>query len=141
MKLEGTIGDASENKDLDGLLSPSGPIAIYHLDNKPHPVFWLGLRNVKISGPALQSVPTIQPSPEVTAFAQDLLRACLLYDEKKLNHLYAPDVQLLPGNRLFYFGLEVPGKMTESGVSIKREEMLVALKKQAAVDPIPFFMA
>lgn len=61
----------------------------------------------------------------------------MLYDEEKLNQMYAPEVQLLPGNRLFYFGLEVPRKMTEYGVPVKREEMLVALKKQAAVDPIP----
>ncbi len=61
----------------------------------------------------------------------------MLYDEENLNKLYGPEVQLLPGNRLFYFDLEVPGEMTEYGVPIKRAEMLVTLKKQAAVDPIP----
>ncbi|WP_197168323.1 protein kinase domain-containing protein [Neorhodopirellula pilleata] len=137
VKLEGTIGDASENKGLGGLLKPSGPVAVYHLDSSPHTVFWLGLENVKISGPTRKTTARLQPAPEVTAFAKELLRACMLYDEKKLDQLYASEVQLLPGNRLFYFGLEVPGKMTEYGVSIKRDEMLVALKKQAAVDPIP----
>jgi DKNYY family len=137
VKLEATIGDASQNKGLARLLSPSGPVAVYHLDSTPHPIFWLGFENVKISGPTRKTTARLQPAPEVTAFAKDLLRACMLYDEKKLNQLYAPEVQLLPGNRLFYFGLEVPGKMTEYGVAVKREEMLVALKKQAAVDPIP----
>ena len=65
----------------------------------------------------------------------------MVYDEKKLNQVYAAEVQLLPGNRLFYFGLEVAGKMTESGVPVKRDEMLVALKKQAARDPLPSFIA
>ncbi|XZE17576.1 protein kinase domain-containing protein [Pirellulaceae bacterium SH449] len=140
VKLEGTIGDASQNKGLGGLLKPSGPVVVYHLDSTPHPVFWLGLEDVKISGPARKSTALLQPAKEVTAFAKELLRACMLYDEKKLNKLYAPEVQLLPGNRLFYFGLEVPGKMTEYGVPIKREDMLVALKKQAEKDPMPFFV-
>jgi hypothetical protein len=140
VKLEGTIGDASQNKGYRGLVSPSGPVAIYHLDAKPNPVFWLGLKDVKISGPTRKTTPTKQPTPEVTAFAKDLLRACMVYDEKKLNQLYAQELQLLPGNRLFYFDLEVPGKMTESGVLVQRDEMLVALKKQAAVDPMPSFV-
>ena len=140
VKLEGTIGDAAQNQGLSGLLTPSGPVAVYHLDAMPHPVFWLGLKEVKISGPARKTTSRIKPAPEVTAFAKDLLRACMAYDEKKLNKLYASEVQLLPGNRLFYFGLEVPGKMTEYGVPVKREDMLVALKKQAARDPMPFFM-
>lgn len=137
VKLEGTIGDASQNKGLRGLLKPSGPVAVYHLDSSPHTVFWLGLKNVKISGPARKVTARIQPAPDVKAFAKELLRACMLYDEKKLNDLYAAEVQLLPGNRLFHFGLEVPGKMTEYGVPIKRADILVALEKQAAVDPIP----
>jgi hypothetical protein len=136
VKLEGTIGDASQNKGLGGLLKPSGPVAVYHLDSSPHTVFWLGLENVKISGPTRKTTAQLQPAPEVTALAKDLLRAYMIYDEKKLNQLYASEVQLLPGNRLFYFGLEVPGKMTEYGVPIKRDDMLAALKKQAAVDPI-----
>ena len=140
VKLEATIGDASRNRGLGGLLSPSGPVAVYHLDSTPHPIFWLGLKNVSISGPTRKTTARLQPAPEVTAFAKDLLRACMLYDEKKLNKLYASEVQLLPGNRLFYFGLEVPGKMTENGVSVKRDEMLVALKKQAAKDPVPSFI-
>jgi hypothetical protein len=111
------------------------------LNSAAHPVFWLGLKNVKISGPNRGVAARIKPAPEVTAFAKDLLQACMVYDEKKLNKLYAADVQLLPGNRLFYFGLEVPGKMTEYGVSVKRDEMLKALKKQAARDPMPAFIA
>jgi serine/threonine protein kinase len=137
VKLEGTIGDASQNKGLGGILAPGGPVAVYHLDSTLHPVFWLGLTDVKISGPTRKTTALIQPDPEVTAFAKDLLRACMLYDEKKLNQLYASEVQLLPGNRLFYFGLEVPSKMTEFGVPVKRDEMLVAIKNQAGVDPIP----
>jgi serine/threonine protein kinase len=137
VKLEGTIGDASQNKSFAVL---SGPVAIYHLDSTLHPVFWIGLKNVKISGPTRKTTARIQPAKEVTAFAKELLRACMAYDETKLNKLYASEVQLLPGNRLFYFGLEVPGKMTEYGVPIKREDMLVALKKQAARDPMPSFM-
>jgi hypothetical protein len=137
VKLEATIGDASQNKGLSGLLKPSGPVAVYHLDAAPHTVFWLGLKNVKISGPTRKTTARIQPAPEVTAFAKDLLRACMLYEEKKLNELYAPEVQLLPGSRLFHFGIEVPGKLTEYGIPVKRAEMLMALKKQAAVDPIP----
>jgi serine/threonine protein kinase len=137
VKLEGTIGDASQNKSFAVL---SGPVAIYHLDSTPHPVFWIGLKNVKISGPTRKTTARIQPAKEVTAFAKELLRACMAYDETKLIKLYASEVQLLPGNRLFYFGLEVPGKMTEYGVPIKREDMLVALKKQAARDPMPSFM-
>jgi hypothetical protein len=140
VKLEATIGDASENKGLSGLQTPKGPVAVYHLDSQSHPVFWLGLTNVKISGPTRKSTTLRQPAQEVTAMAKDLLRATLVYDEKKLNQLYAPDVQLLPGNRLFYFGLEVPGKMSEYGVAVKREELLVALKKQADRDPIPSFV-
>ena len=46
VKLEGTIGDASQNKGLGTLLTPSGPIAVYHLNSTPHPIFWLGLKNV-----------------------------------------------------------------------------------------------
>ena len=141
VRLEATIGDASENKGLAGLLAPSGPVAIYHLDSTTHPVFWLGLKDVKISGPTRKTAALRQPTPEVTAFAKDLLQACMVYDEKKLNQVYAAEVQLLPGNRLFYFGLEVAGKMTESGVPVKRDEMLVALKKQAARDPLPSFIA
>lgn len=141
VRLEATIGDASENRGLAGLLAPTGPVAIYHLDSTTQPVFWLGLKDVKISGPTRKTAATRQPTPEFTAFAKDLLQACMVYDEKKLNQLYAAEVQLLPGNRLFYFGLEVPGKMTESGVAVKRDEMLVALKKQAARDPMPAFIA
>ncbi|MDX1930041.1 MAG: protein kinase [Pirellulaceae bacterium] len=138
--LEGTIGDAAENRGLAGLLAPVGPVAIYHLDSTTHPVFWLGLKDVTISGPTRKTVPLRQPTPEITAFAKDLLRACMVYDEKKLNQLYASEVQLLPDNRLFSFGLEVPGMMTEYGVPVKRDEMLVALKKQAARDPLPSFV-
>jgi serine/threonine protein kinase len=140
VKLEATIGDASQNKGLGGLQTPTGPVAVYHLDSQPHPVFWLGLTNVKISGPTRKTATRRQPAQEITALAKDLLRATLVYDEKKLNQLYAPEVQLLPGNRLFYFGLEVPGKMSEDGVAVKREEMLVALKKQADRDPLPSFV-
>jgi hypothetical protein len=140
VKLEATIGDASQNKGLGGLLAPSGPVAVYHLDSTPHPIFWLGLTNVKISGPTRKTTARIQPAPEVTAFAKDLLRASMRYDEEEAQQLYASEVQLLPGNRLFYFGLEVPGKMTEYGVPVKRDEMLVALKKQAARDPMPSFI-
>ena len=141
VKLEATIGDASQNRGLAALLAPAGPVAIYHLDSTTHPVFWLGLEDVKISGPTRKTAALRQPTPEVTALAKDLLQASMVYDEKKLNQLYAAEVQLLPGNRLFYFGLEVPGKMTESGVPVKRDEMLVALKKQAARDPMPAFVA
>ncbi len=141
VKLEATIGDASENKGLAGLSAPAGPVAIYHLDSTTHPVFWLGLKDVKISGPTRKTAALRQPAPEVTAFAKDLLQAWMVYDEKKLNQLYAAEVQLLPGNRLFYFGLEVPGKMAESGVPVKRDKMLVALKKQAERDPMPAFIA
>jgi serine/threonine protein kinase len=137
VKLEATIGDASQNRGLAALLAPAGPVAIYHLDSTTHPVFWLGLKDVKISGPTRKTTARIQPAPEVTAFAKELLRASMLYDEKELNKLYAPQVQLLPGSRLFHFGLEVPGKTTEYGVPVKRAELLMAIKKQAAVDPIP----
>jgi hypothetical protein len=140
VKLEGTIGDASLNKGLAGLTAPTGAIAVYHLDSVKHPVFGLGLTNVKISGPTRKTTARLKPAPEVTAFAKDLLRACLLYDEKILSKLYASEVQLLPGNRLFYFGLEVPGKMTEFGVAVHRDEMLVALKQQADRDPMPFLV-
>ena len=140
VKLEATIGDATQNKGLSGLLTPSGPVVVYHLDSTTHPVFWLGLTNVKISGPKRKTTALLQPGPEVTAFAKDLLRSWLLYDEKKLNNLYAPEVLCLPGNRLFSFGLEVPGKMTEYGVPVNRDEMLVALSKQAARDPLPSFI-
>ncbi len=140
VRLEATIGDASENKGLAGLLAPSGPVAIYHLDATTHPVFWLGLKDVRISGPTRKTAALREPAADVTAFAKDLLRACMVYEEKKLNQFYASEVQLLPGNRLFYFGLEVPGKMTEYGVPVKRDEMLMAFKKQAARDPMPFFI-
>ncbi len=135
--LAGTIGDASQNKGLGRLLKPSGPVAIYHLNSSPHTVFWLGLSDVKISGPSRKTVVAMQPAPEVMTFAEELLQACMLFEEQKLNELYAPEVQLLPGNRLSHFGLEVPGKMTEYGVPIERAEMLAAIKKQAGVDPIP----
>ncbi len=141
VKLEATIGDAAQNKGLGGLLAPTGPVTVYHLDSSHHPVFWLGLKNAKISSPTQKTTAVLQPAPEVTAFAKDLLQACLLYDEEKLKKLYASEVQLLPGNRLFYFGLEVPGKMTEYGIPVKRDEMLLAFKKQAARDPLPPFVA
>lgn len=137
IKLEATIGDASQNNGLGGLAAPSGPVAIYHLDSTPHPVFWIGLKDVQISGPTRKTTARIQPAKEVVAFAKELLRACMVYDEEKLIQVYASEVQLLPDNRLFYFGLEVPGKMTEYGVSVKRDEMLVALKEKAAGDPLP----
>lgn len=137
IKLEGTIGDATQNQGLEGLLTPTGPVAVYHLEATPHPVFWLGLNNVKIAGPTRQSAARLQPAPEVTDFAKELLRACILYDEEKLTQLYASQVQLLPGNRLFYFGLEVPGKMTEYGVPINRDDMLVAIRKQSERDSPP----
>ena len=141
VKLEATIGDASQNRGLAALLAPAGPVAIYHLDSATHPVFWLGLKDVKISGPTRNTPALFKPAPEVAAFAKDLLRACLLYDEAKLIKLYASEVQLLPENRLFYFGLEVPGKMTEYGVPVRRDEMLGALKKQSERDPMPAFIA
>ncbi len=140
VKLEATIGDASQNKGPDALLAPAGPVAVYHLDSASHPIFWLGLSSVKISGPSRKTAARLQPAPDVIAFAKELLRASLIYDENKLKGLYASEVQLLPGNRLFYFGLEVPSKMTEYGVPVKRDDMLVALKKQAAQDPKPFFV-
>jgi serine/threonine protein kinase len=141
VKLNATIGDASQNKGLTSLLSPSGPVAIYHLDSTAHPIFWLGLKDVNVSGPANKSASLRKPAPELKAFATDFLKACMVHDEKKLNQLYASEVLLLPGNRLFYFGLEVPSKMTEYGVSVKRDDMLVALKKQAERDPMPAFIA
>jgi serine/threonine protein kinase len=107
VKLQGTIGDASQNK---GLAALSGPVAIYHLDSTPHPVFWIGLKNLKISGPTRKTTARIQPAKEVTVFAKELLRACMAYDEKKLTKLYASEVQLLPGNRLFYFWARSPGQ-------------------------------
>lgn len=140
VKLEGTIGDAAQNQGLGGLLAPSGPVAVYHLDSTPHPVFWLGLTNAKVTGPSRKTTARLEPAPEVTAFAKKLLRASLVYDEEKLSELYDSEVRVLPGNRLFSFGLEVPSKMTEYGVMVKREEMLVALKKQAARDPLPLFI-
>ncbi len=140
VKLEATIGDSSQNSGPGGLISPSGPVAIYHLDSTTHPVFWLGLKEVKISGPTRKAAALLDPAPDVTAFAKDLLRASMAYDEEKLDELYASEVQLLPGNRLFYFGLEIPAKMTEYGVPVKREEMLEALKKQAERDPMPIFI-
>ncbi len=140
LKLEGTIGDAAQNQGLEGLLAPTGPVAVYHLAATSHPVFWLGLENVKIAGPTRQSTARLKPAPEVTAFAKDLLRAYMLYDEEKLKQLYASQVQLMPGSRSFYFGLEVPEKMTEYGVPIKRDDMLVAIKKQAKRDSLPPFI-
>ena len=141
VRLEATIGDFSENTGLAGLLAPVGPVAIYHLDSTTHPVFWLGIKDVKISGPTRKTAASRKPTPEVTALAKDMLQACMVYDEKKLSQFYAAEVQLLPGNRLFYFGLEVSGKMTEFGVSVKRDEVLAALKKQADRDSIPAFIA
>jgi serine/threonine protein kinase len=137
VKLEATIGDASSIIGIGGLQAPTGPVAVYHLASTPHPIFWLGLTNVTISGPTRKIAARLEPAPEVTEVAKDLLRACMIYDEQKLNAVYASEVQLLPGNRLFYFGLEYSGKMTEYGVPVMRNEMLVALKKQTAKDPIP----
>ncbi len=70
-------------------------MAIYHLDSIDHPVFWLGLQDVRISGPARMPASLREPASEVTAMAKDLLRACMVYDEKKLTQLYASEVQLL----------------------------------------------
>lgn len=140
VKLEATIGDAGQNNGLGGVAKPLGPVAVYHLDSHPNPIFWLGLTNVKILEPVRKNAALRQPAKEITALAKELLRASLVYDEQKLNQLYAPEVTLLPGNRLFYFGLEVPGKMSDYGAAVKREEMLIALKKQADRDPIPSFL-
>ena len=65
--LEATIGDASENKGLAGLLAPSGPVAIYHLDSTTHPVFWLGLKDVKISGPTRKTTALCKRRRETVA--------------------------------------------------------------------------
>lgn len=57
VKLEGTIGDASRNKGMAFLTSPSGPIAIYHLDAVAHTVFWLALTKTTVT----RLEPTVDP--------------------------------------------------------------------------------
>jgi hypothetical protein len=138
LKLEGTIGDFANNDGIDALQSPSGPVAIYHLDSAPRTVFWVGLTDVTIATPNRKATPLrLEPSADVTTLAKKLLGASLRYDEQQLKAIYAPEVKLLPGNRLFQYGLELPGKMTPFGVVVDREQMLPALKKQADRDPIP----
>lgn len=134
--LEGTIGDFAENTGIADLQSPSGLVAIYHLDSAPDTVFWVGLKEVSIKGPARKMTPRlVRPSAEVTTLAKELLEASFRYDEEVLKTIYASEVRLLPGNRLFAYGLELPGKMTSSGVVVELDKMLPALKKQAERDP------
>ncbi len=78
-----------------------------------------------------------EPSAEITALAKALIRASFQYDEQMLKEIYSPEVQLLPGNRLFQYGLEVPEKMSAFGGLVKRDNMLTALEKQAGRDPVP----
>jgi hypothetical protein len=137
VKVEGTIGDSSTNKGIAALLSPSGPIAVYHLDAAPHPVFWVGLIEVKITGPKTKATPLRKPAADIVKVAKAALRANFQYDERTLKEIYDTEVRLLPGNRLFHFGLELPAKMSPSGVVVKRDNMLPALKKQAERDPAP----
>jgi hypothetical protein len=140
VKLEGVIGDFVDNEGMDALQSPSGPVAIYHLDAVPHTVFWVGLTNVTISSTKLQTTVTVRslkPSADVTSLAKALLRASFQYDEQAFKTIYAPEVRLLPGHRLFQFGLELPGKMSADGVLVQRDKMLPALKRQSDRDPIP----
>ncbi|MCP4888227.1 MAG: hypothetical protein GY904_16640 [Planctomycetaceae bacterium] len=138
LKLEGTIGEFANNDGIEALQSPSGPVAIYHLDSAPRTVFWVGLTDVTIASPNRKATSIyLEPSVDVTTLAKKLLGASLRYDEQQLKAIYAPEVKLLPGNRLFQYGLELPGKMTPFGVVVDREQMLPALKKQAERDPIP----
>jgi len=46
--IEGTIGDSSRNTGFL-VVSYVGPVAIYHLDNVGHPIFWVGLTDARIS--------------------------------------------------------------------------------------------
>ncbi len=137
VKVEGTIGDSSSNKGIAALLSPSGPIVVYHLDAAPHPIFWVGLQDVKITGPKSKGIPLRKPAEEIVKVAKTALRAAFQYDEQAIQATYASEVRLLPGNRLFHFGLELPSEMTPSGVIVKRDNMLPALKKQSERDPPP----
>jgi hypothetical protein len=138
LKLEGAIGDFAGNEGIAALQSPSGPVAIYHLDSAPHTVFWIGLTDVTIASPnRTTTTRRLEPSADVAAIAKSLLRASFRYDEKAFNEIYASEVRLLPGNRLFQYGLELPGKMTSFGVVVDRDKMLPALRKQADRDPIP----
>jgi hypothetical protein len=138
LKLEGTIGDFADNEGIAALQSPSGPVALYHLESTPRTVYWVGLTEVTLASPNRKATPLrLEPSADVTTLAKKLLGASLRYDEQQLKAIYAPEVKLLPGNRLFQYGLELPGKMTPFGVVIDREQMLPALKKQADRDPIP----
>ncbi len=137
VKVEGTIGDFSSNKGIAALQSPAGPVAVYHLDSAPHPIFWVGLIEVKITGPKRKSTPLRKPAADVAKVAKAALRANFQYDEQAIKAIYTEEVLLLPGNRLFHFGLELPAKMTPSGVVVKRDNMLPALKKQAERDPAP----
>jgi hypothetical protein len=138
VKLEGAIGDASGNKGINALLSPSGPVAVYHLDAAPHTVFWVGLTKATITGPNRRTVPRRKPAADVVKVAKALIRASYFqYDEETLKEIYASEVQLLPGNRLFQYGLEVPRAAAKLGVVIDREKMLPAVATQAGRDPVP----
>ncbi|MFN3192816.1 MAG: protein kinase domain-containing protein [Aureliella sp.] len=138
VKLVGTIGDSSGGKGLASAMAPVGPVAVYHLQSSPHTIFWIGLKEVTLTGSGRERTPSIQePARGVSAFVRALLKASLEYDEAALQEMYASEVRLLPGNRLFHFGLELPGKLSASGVLVKREDILPALKEQASRDPIP----
>lgn len=138
LKLECTIGDFAGNKGIAALQTPSGPVAIYHLDAAPHTVFWVGLTDVTIASPTRKATPLrLKPAADVAATAKALLRASIRFDEQQLKAIYPTEVRLLAGNRLFQYGLEIPGKMTSFGVVVVRDQMLAAFKKQADRDPVP----
>jgi hypothetical protein len=79
------------------------PVAIYHLNSAPHPVFWLGLKDVKLAGPTRKSVARMQPAPEVTAFASVLLRSLLNGTPRRYDREGNLGAKLFAGRSCFSF--------------------------------------
>jgi hypothetical protein len=135
VKLEGTIGDSSRNRGINAIISPSGPLAIYHLNAAPHTVFWVGLTKATVTGPDRKIAPARrQPNADVVKVAKALLRASLFdYDEETLTEIYAPKVQLLPGNKLFYeqYRLTEDRSVDKLGAVVERDKLLEAVAKSA----------
>jgi hypothetical protein len=66
--------------------------------------------------------------------AKALLRASLFdYDEETLTEIYAPKVQLLPGNKLFYeqYRLTEDRSVDKLGAVVERDKLLEAVAKSA----------
>ncbi|MEM7391499.1 MAG: hypothetical protein AAF492_04045 [Verrucomicrobiota bacterium] len=132
LRVKGKIGDFNSNgRDLPSL--PTGLVAIYYLEDLPHPIFWLVLSEATITrfGPDGKPLPMPARKPLPDPAAKDPVEvakaryfAVSMHDEKTLAALYASRVRLMPG----HVYLKEPDHRVK-GLLLDRKDMLATVLK------------